>query len=717
MSVSKDLMNPLNAQQPLSPRYFDLLSTRQRLPVWSYRDQLGQMLASHRVVVLVGETGSGKTTQVPAFLLEGLPGRSSRIVGCTQPRRVAATSVSKRVSEELDVELGCEVGYTIRFEDLSSARTVLKYMTDGMLLREAMLDPLLSRYAAIVLDEAHERTLATDILFGLIKELLSKRADLRVVVMSATLDARKFQDYFGGAPLLLVPGRLHPVQLLYAREPVQDYLEATVRTATQIHLLEGEGDVLAFLTGEEEIEEACRKTRQRIEAYGHEVGAVLVLPLYATLPVDKQRLVFEPAERRGSGAREAGGSHRRGAGAAFTRKIVFATNVAETSLTIDGVVYVIDPGFAKHQVYNPRIRVESLLVSPISRASAKQRAGRAGRTRPGKCFRLYTEEALTKELLPQTLPEILRSELSSVVLQLSQLGVANVAAFDYLDAPAPETMMRALELLYHLGALDAQCALTRRGRMMAEFPLEPQLSRMLLHATQMGCADDAVTLAALLSMPSPFLRPREAARAADDAKARFADPSGDHLTLLSAYRAYKGARESSSWCFDHFLSLRTLKTADSVRSSLLRLMRRLQLLGPSSRQLESANEHGVRLRQCLLSGYFTQVAKQERGGQYVTAKDGQPVQLHPSSVLARRPARWVCYDEFVLTAKSYIRTVTEVEREWLAEVAPLFYSHAVADTGADGGCDGAPVLVGRSSSQPHGIAQADVAVLTAGFSG
>ena len=293
--------------------------------------------------------------------------------------------------------------------------------TFRMLLREAMTDPLLERYGVIIVDEAHERTLATDVLFGLLKEVLTKRIDLKVVVMSATLEAEKFQNYFLEAPLMRVPGRLHPVEIFYTQSPERDYLEAAIRTAVQIHVCEPPGDVLIFLTGEEEIEDACIKVRREIGSMGDRVGVVKVVPLYASLPPQQQQRIFDDAPPPRDGPSGVPG-----------RKIVISTNIAETSLTIDGIVYVIDPGFAKQKVYNPRIRVESLLVSPISRASAHQRAGRAGRTRPGKCFRLYTEGSFKKDLQEQTYPEILRSNLGSVVLQLKKLGIDDLVHFDFM---------------------------------------------------------------------------------------------------------------------------------------------------------------------------------------------------------------------------------------------------------------------------------------------
>jgi pre-mRNA-splicing factor ATP-dependent RNA helicase DHX15/PRP43 len=384
--------------------------------------------------------------RIPQFVCySDLPHTKGKMVACTQPRRVAAMSVAKRVADEMDgssyilsyiqflsnscilsVQLGRQVGYSIRFEDMTEpGTTFMKYMTDGMLLREAMNDPNLERYSTIILDEAHERTLATDILMGLLKNLAKKRSDLKIIIMSATLDALKFQKYFGIAsggkseeqaiaPLFKVPGRTHPVEVFYTQEPEPDYVEAAIRTVLMIHRAEDPGDILLFLTGEEEIEDACRKIKAEADDLQNSdpdaVGPLICIPLYSSLPPSQQQRIFDaPPTGRPDGPPG--------------RKVVVSTNIAETSLTIDGIVYVVDPGFSKQKVYNPRIRVESLLVSPISKASAQQRAGRAGRTRPGKCFRLYTEKDFMSELEEQTYPEILRSNLANTVLELVKLGI------------------------------------------------------------------------------------------------------------------------------------------------------------------------------------------------------------------------------------------------------------------------------------------------------
>uniref|UniRef100_A0A6M2EX85 RNA helicase n=1 Tax=Populus davidiana TaxID=266767 RepID=A0A6M2EX85_9ROSI len=649
--------------KPYSQRYYEILEKRKNLPVWHQKEDFLQVLKKNQVLVLVGETGSGKTTQIPQFVLEAVELESSdrrrkMMIGCTQPRRVAAMSVSRRVAEEMDVTIGEEVGYSIRFEDCSSARTVLKYLTDGMLLREAMTDPLLERYKVIILDEAHERTLATDVLFGLIKEVLKNRPDLKLVVMSATLEAEKFQGYFCEAPLMKVPGRLHPVEIFYTQEPERDYLEAAIRTVVQIHLCEPHGDILVFLTGEEEIEDACRKITKEIGNLGDQVGPVKIVPLYSTLPPAMQQKIFEPAPPP---LQEGGPSGR---------KIVVSTNVAETSLTIDGIVYVIDPGFSKQKVYNPRVRVESLLVSPISKASAHQRSGRAGRTQPGKCFRLYTERSFNQDLQPQTFPEILRSNLANTVLTLKKLGIDDLVHFDFMDPPAPETLMRALEVLNYLGALDDEGNMTKLGEIMSEFPLDPQLSKMLVVSPEFNCSNEILSISAMLSVPNCFVRPREAQKAADEAKARFGHIDGDHLTLLNVYHAFKQNNEDPSWCYENFINHRALKAADNVRQQLVRIMARFNLRLCSTDF--NSRDYYINIRKAILAGYFMQVAHLERSGHYLTVKDNQAVHLHPSNCLDHKP-EWVIYNEYVLTSRNYIRTVLDIRGEWLVDIASHYY--------------------------------------------
>ncbi|KUI53319.1 putative pre-mRNA-splicing factor ATP-dependent RNA helicase prp43 [Cytospora mali] len=642
--------NPWNSE-PHSPQYFRILDGRKNLPVHKHRQEFLDIYHNTQIMVFVGETGSGKTTQIPQYVLyDELPQFTGKLIACTQPRRVAATSVAQRVADELDVKLGEEVGYSVRFDNCTSDKTLLKYMTDGQLLRECMHDNDMTRYSTIIIDEAHERTLATDILMALLKEISQRRKDFKIIIMSATLDAQKFQRYFFDAPLLAVPGRTHPVQLFYTPEAERDYIEASIRTVLQIHATEEEGDILLFLTGEEEIEDACRRIRLEVDEMLREsdVGPMACYPLYGTLPPHQQQRIFDKAP----------------------------------APLKPGIVYVVDPGFSKQKIYNPRIRVESLLVSPISKASAQQRAGRAGRTRPGKCFRLYTEQAFKKELIEQTYPEILRSNLSNTILQLKRLGVQDLVHFDLLDPPAPETMMRALEELNFLACLDDEGELTPLGSLASEFPLDPQLAVMLISSPEFYASNEILSIVSLLSVPAPWVRPNTARKRADEMKAQFAHPDGDHLTLLNLYHAFKGesnkGTDMKAWCHEHFCSLRHLSSADNVRAQLKRIMEThgIELV---STDFNDKNYY-TNIRRALVAGFFMQVAMKDTSKSYTTIKDNQPVLIHPSSVI-KADYEWVIYHEFVLTSKQYIRTVTGVRPEWLLEIAPVYYDMEMFDKG------------------------------------
>ncbi|KDQ26805.1 hypothetical protein PLEOSDRAFT_1097303 [Pleurotus ostreatus PC15] len=578
-----------------------------------------------------------------------------------------------------EIELGHQVGYSIRFENKTTQGTFLKYMTDGMLLREAMNDPNLRKYSTIILDEVHERTLATDMLMGLLKSVAKRRAELKIIVMSATISAVKFQKYFSlGSdtevpPVFKVPGRTHPIEIVYTqdlmKECVEDlmikehYVDAAIRTVVAIHRAEHPGDILLFLTGEEEIEMACSKIRHKvkclIDLYPSSVGPIVCTPLYSSLEPIQQQRAFDPAPP----AR--GPNHPPG------RKVVVATNIAETSLTIDGIVYVVDPGFSKQKMYNPRTRSESLLVQPISKASAQQRAGRTGRTQPGKCFRLYTEEYFMS-LEEQTCPEILRSNLSGMVLQLVKLGiqVKDLARFDYVDTPTPETLMRGIESLTFLKALDEDENLTPLGSMIGEFPLDPQLASLLVASPQFKCSEEILTITSMLSVPRIWVRPVDQKKEADQAKALFTVRGSDHLTLLNVYNQYVQNKSVEDWPETNFVSGRALVEAEKVRAQLQQLMGRFELELIS---ITDKNKSYQSVRQALVCGFFMQVAHRTEGGGYVTVKENHFAKLHPSYGGPELP-EWVLFNEFIITGRSFLRTVSAVSPEWLLEIAPSYFN-------------------------------------------
>ncbi|KAJ7229174.1 P-loop containing nucleoside triphosphate hydrolase protein [Mycena pura] len=626
---------------------------RKNLPIYKLRDSLLQAISDHQVLIVIGDTGSGKTTQMVQYLAESGYADRGRI-GCTQPRRVAAMSVAKRVSEEVGCRLGQEVGYTIRFEDCTSPETRIKYMTDGMLQRESLIDPLLSSYSVIMLDEAHERTISTDVLFGLLKKTVKRRPDLKLIVTSATLDAEKFSKYFFGCPIFTIPGRTYPVEVLYTKDPETDYLDASLITIMQIHLSEPPGDVLLFLTGQEEIDTACEILFERMKALGPKVPELIILPIYSALPSEVQSRVFEPTP---PGA----------------RKVVIATNVAETSLTIPGIYYVVDPGFVKQSAYDPRLGMDSLVVMPISQAQARQRAGRAGRTGPGKCYRLYTEVAFRNEMLPNSIPEIQRTNLSSTILQLKAMGINDLLSFDFMDPPPAQTMLTALETLYALSALDDEGLLTRLGRKMADFPMDPAQAKMLIASVDFGCSEEILSIIAMLSVQTVFYRPKEKQGQADSKKAKFHQPEGDHLTLLTVYNGWKAANFSNPWCYENFIQARSMRRAQDVRKQLLGIMDRYK-----HEILSAGRDYNV-VRKAICSGFFRNAAKKDPQEGYKTLVEGTPVYIHPSSALFNRNPEWIVYHELVLTTREYCHNVTAIEPKWLVEVAPQFFKVADAN--------------------------------------
>ncbi|TYZ64887.1 hypothetical protein PybrP1_001110 [[Pythium] brassicae (nom. inval.)] len=629
----------------------ELQRARERLPVFAHRRQILAAVETHQVVILVGETGSGKTTQIPQFLLEQSGGAAR--VAITQPRRVAAITVAQRVSLEVGRDaVGETVGYCVRFDDATSAATRLKFMTDGMLVREALLSPTLDRYSVVVLDEAHERTLQTDILFGVVKRAMRARADLKVVVMSATLDVALFQRFFAAsAPAILqIPGRQFNVDVFYTAKTQPDYLDSALVTVLQLHLEQtaDSGSILVFLTGQEDIETLEALLDEYARTLPAEALKLLVCPIFAAMPREQQMQVFAPAPRG-------------------VRKRSF---VAQSGM-------------------------EMLLTEPVSKAQAWQRTGRAGREAPGVCFRLFPEETF-EQLAERAVPDIQRVSLETVVLQLKTMGIDDILGFDFIEKPKTASLVKAMEKLFALGAFDAAGALTARGRQMAGLPVEPMYAVMLLKAAELGCAEEALSVVSMLSVESIFYSPRDKKTQAAQSRAKFQAFEGDQVTLLNIFNGYVqcGAKQRAKWCHDHFINPRAMQRVESVRAQLRGYLERLELpLGSSLPDLDP-------LRKSIVAGFFLNTAMRSLGdggsgsgghgakSAYKTmCGRSEIVKVHPSSTLfMRNPApKWVVFNELVFTSRHYMRSVVIIEKEWLLELAPTFFKKLTSVSGGGTG--------------------------------
>jgi ATP-dependent helicase HrpA len=619
----------------------------EELPVVAKRAEIARAILAHQVVIVCGETGSGKTTQLPKICLDigrGVAG----FIGHTQPRRIAARAVAARIAQELASPLGHAVGYKVRFADRLSPHTYVKLMTDGILLAETQGDRLLAQYDTLIIDEAHERSLNIDFLLGYVKRLLPRRPDLKLIVTSATMDAERFSRHFGDAPVIEVSGRMFPVEVRYrplkskADDGEDEALEDALLDAID-ELARGRagGDMLVFLPGEREIRETAEALRKH-----HPRGAE-ILPLYARLSYEEQARVFRP-----------GGA----------RRIVLATNVAETSLTVPGIRYVIDTGLARVNRYSWRNKVEQLQVEKISRASADQRAGRCGRVAAGVCIRLYSEEDYAAR--PQySDPEILRSSLAHVILRMKALKIGEVEDFPFLDPPAPRMIADGYQLLAELNAVDENNALTGIGRQLAKFPVDPRLARMIVAARKENCLAEALVIAAALSIQDPRERPYERAEAADRAHERFQDERSDFLGYLRLWRFFEEAlrhkksnRKLAELLHENFLSQRRMREWRDVHGQLAALMGEL---GMQANETPATYEQ---IHRALLAGLLGNIGFRNEEGEYLGAR-GIKFAVFPGSVLRKAQPKWVMAAELAETARLYARCVAKIEPEWIEPVA------------------------------------------------
>lgn len=616
---------------PLMPEYDPAL------PITAHRAELIRAIRDHQVVVVAGETGSGKTTQLPKLCLEAGRGEAG-LIGCTQPRRIAARSVSERVAEELGVELGGPVGYQVRFTDRTSPETRVKFMTDGILLVETQGDPRLAAYDTLIIDEAHERSLNIDFLLGYLKRLLPRRPDLKVVITSATIDTKRFAQHFDEAPVIEVSGRGYPVETRY--RPLDavdgDLYKGIANAVGELGSEDPRGDILVFLSGEREIREAADTLRRE------SLGNTEVLPLFGRLSAAEQHRIFHP----GPG-----------------RRIVLATNVAETSLTVPRIRFVIDSGLARISRYSPRSKLQRLPVEPVSRASADQRQGRCGRLAPGICIRLYSE-ADFEARADYTEPEILRTNLASVILRMRALRLGEVEDFPFLEPPDTRLINDGYQLLFELGALDAERELTGTGRLLHRLPVDPRLGRMLLAAAGTGCLDAVLVIAAVLSVQDPRERPVEARQAADEAHAEWQDGRSDFmawLTLWDRFSGVGGAGRQKRWCREHFLAFNRMREWREIHRQLAGLAGEIGLAGGGSRDYE-------RIHRALLAGLVTNVGRREEGDTYEAPRQRR-FHVHPGSGLAARPPKWVVSAALVETARVFARDNAAVKPDWIEDAA------------------------------------------------
>ncbi|MBA3819466.1 MAG: ATP-dependent RNA helicase HrpA, partial [Deltaproteobacteria bacterium] len=614
----------------------------ENLPITARVIDIANAIDEHQVIIVAGETGSGKTTQLPKICLA--MGRAvNGYIGCTQPRRIAATSVAARVADELETELGNVVGYKVRFNDRIKRSSYIKFMTDGILLAEIQGDPMLRGYDTIIIDEAHERSLNIDFLLGFLKQLLPRRPDLRVIVSSATLETARFSTFFGGAPVIEVSGRTYPVDVLYRppREDEADLADAVANTVNEITELDPRNDVLVFLPGEREIREAVSELEQR--ALPHTV----LLPLYAKLSAAEQQRVFQTAAQR---------------------RVVLATNVAETSLTIPGIVYVVDTGVARVNRYNVRTGVTQLLVEPVSKASADQRKGRCGRTESGVCFRLYEEQDYDSRP-SHTDPEIKRVGLAGVILRMKALKLGAIESFPFLDPPQQRAVDEGYRVLEELGALGDDGRLTQLGEQLGKLPIDPRLGRMVLGGRDEGALREVVIIAAALGLQDPRDRPHAAQQRADEAHRKFKDEGSDFVSYLKIWAFWQEARGRGSkaqlykLCREHFLSFNRMREWEDIHAQLVRVMRELEL-APNDTPAS-----GEQIHRALLPGLLSKIGMWNVESRvYVGARQTRFL-IHPSSGLARKPPQWVMAAELVETSQLFARSVAKIDPGWIEQAA------------------------------------------------